>query len=371
MLQCQRAIPLLLMALAASNPVQGQIEEKPTDPWRGPDLHHFNTVSPADVGLSRDALIEAAKIAKEGKSDSLVVVRGGKMAFQQYWNGKNASDLQQMYSATKSPFAFVVGRAIRKGYIESLDQPIVELVEEAAGEGREALTFRNIMAMASGLEQSSALDEEDRDKQLSQLEAALARSVTKEPLSWYHYNNAGYRLLFTALERASGKTIPELTREELFEPLGMQSAYWMELHGGGELKGYQSIRMRPADLAKVGQIMLSGGMWGGERYLSEEFIKDIATCPAPGTNPSYALFWHLNSGDFYLSYADSNRMEGNLMPGTPKDAIMNYGSRGQLIVAIPSLDLVWVRTGQEIPSTLWEKDSFVAKLSAAVVAAVE
>ena len=364
-------LSLLLTALAASNPVHGQIQQTPTDPWRGPDLHTFKTVPPSDVGLSRDALNEAAKIAEEGKSDSFVVVRGGKMAFQKYWNGKNASDLQQMYSATKSPFAFVVGRAIQKGYIESLDQPIVELVQEAAGKGREALTFRNIMAMASGLEQSAAMDREDSSKQLSQLEAALARSVTKEPLTRYHYNNAGYRLLFTALERASGKSIPELTREELFEPLGMQGAYWVELHGGGELKGYQSIRMRPADLAKVGQVMLNGGMWGGERYLSEDFIRDIATCPAPETNPSYALFWHLNSGDFYLSYADSDRMEGNLMPGTPNDALMNYGSRGQLIVAIPSLDLVWVRTGSEIPSTLWEKDSFVTKLSAAVIAAIE
>ena len=212
---------------------------------------------------------------------------------------------------------------------------------------------------------------EDAQKQRSQFEAVLNRSVTQEPYRWYHYNNAGYRLMFTALERASGKTIPELTREELFEPLGMQEAYWVELKAGDELKGYQSIRMRPRDLAKVGQVMLNGGEWGGQPYLSEDFVKEIATAPAPDANPSYGLFWHLNSGGFYLSFYESERLDGNLMPGTPADAIANYGSRGQLIVAIPSLDLVWVRTGPNIPSTLWEKDSFVTRLSAAIIGAVQ
>lgn len=59
------------------------------------------------------------------------------------------------------------------------------------------------------------------------------------------------------------------------------------------------------------------------------------------------------------------------MPGTPPDAVANYGSRGQLIVAIPSLSLVWIRTGQNIPSTIWERNSFVTKLSAAVVKAAK
>ena len=63
-------------------------------------------------------------------------------------------------------------------------------------------------------------------------------------------------------------------------------------------------------------------------------------------------------------------MDSRLLPGTPPDAYANFGNSGQIIVAIPSLDLVWVRTGRHIPSNIWAPDSTVAQLSAAVVAAV-
>lgn len=225
------------------------------------------------------------------------------------------------------------------------------------------------MAMESGLEQSVALDKEDARQRMSQFEAALARSVTSRPYTRYEYNNAAYRLLFTALERASGKTLPGLTREELFEPLGMLGAYWVELKAGDDLKGYQSIRMRPRDLAKVGQVMLNDGEWAGDAYLPREFVTELMIAPNPDVNPSYGLFWHLNRGPFYLSFDESDRIDGKLMPGTPPDAIANFGHGCQLIVVIPSLDLVLVRTGPDALSSIWDKDSFVTRLSAAVVAA--
>ncbi|MFP6584246.1 MAG: PQQ-binding-like beta-propeller repeat protein, partial [Candidatus Hydrogenedentota bacterium] len=232
------------------------------------------------------------------------------------------------------------------------------------------LTFRNILAMESGLEQSREMDAQDAKRGLSQFEVVMERGVSHEPFEKYIYNNAGYRLLFTAMERASGKSIPELTHEELFGPLSMDGAYWVDLVADGKHKGYQSIRMRPVDLLKVGQVMLDGGMWQGERYLSQSFINELAKAPAPKANPSYGLFWHLNSGDFFLSFYESDRIDGQLMPGTPDDAITNFGSRGQLITAIPSLGLTWVRTGPDIPTSLWQKDSYVARLSAAIVSSV-
>ena len=148
----------VLLSLAAT----AQIRQVATEPWEGADRDAFDTVAPEAAGLDAKGLGSAARIAQEGGSDSLVVVRGGNLVLERYWNGKTANDVQQMYSATKSPFVFVVGRAIQKGYINSLEQPIVELVPEIEGKGREVLTFRNLLAMESGLEQSRALDEGGR-----------------------------------------------------------------------------------------------------------------------------------------------------------------------------------------------------------------
>ncbi|MFP6596196.1 MAG: serine hydrolase, partial [Candidatus Hydrogenedentota bacterium] len=357
-------------ALVSISSVLAQFQQVPTEAWRGQDPAPFPQAAPNSVRLSAEALDRAGEIAADGGSESLLIVRNGKLIYEEYWDGKKRSDVQQMYSATKSPFSFLVGRAIETGHVKGLDQPIIDFVPEIAGEGREQLTFRNIMAMESGLNQSRELDGRDAKAGHSQLDIVLLRSVAHKPFEWYHYNNVGYRLLFTALERATGKSIPEFTRDELFAPLSMHGAYWVDLVTTGKHMGYQSIRMRPIDLLKVAQIMLDGGKWKGEQYLPKSYIEELTEAPGPKANPSYGLFWHLNEGDFYRTFYESDRVEGQLMPGTPDDAIINYGSRGQLIVAIPSLDLAWVRTGPNIPSTLWQKDSFVTQLSATIVSAV-
>ncbi len=173
------------------------------------------------------------------------------------------------------------------------------------------------MAMESGLAQWPALDREDAAAGRSQLEAVLTRGTTHDPYEYFIYNSAAYRLLFTALERATGLSLPDLTREELFAPLGMTGAYWVENRSDDRLLGYQSIRMRPRDAAKVGQVLLDDGRWNGERYLPAAFIAQLRTAPAPDANPSYGLFWHLNAGDYYLSYRESNFVRSRLLPGTP------------------------------------------------------
>ncbi len=352
-------IPGLLLCVSAS----AQLPQLPTNAWAGTDKHTLVRTDPAELGIDRQSFEPVIRMAEDNNSDALLILYNGQVVFEQCWNGKGSDDVQQMYSATKSPFSLLVGRAIQKGYIQSLDQKIVDLVPEIAGSGRESLSFRNIMAMESGLEQSRAMDQADIQAQRTQLESVLNRSVTASEFSWFHYNNAAYRLLFTALERASEKSIPQLSKEELFEPLGMVGAYWMEFRREGESAGYQSIRMRPQDMAKVGQVILNGGVWGDEQYLPKSFIEQLLIAPAPEVNPSYGLFWHLNGGDFYRSYAENDKMQGELIPAAPDDAVANYGSGGQVIVVVPSLELVWVRTGGRSSSTIWQPDSFTAQMS--------
>ena len=359
-----------LALIVAATTLEAQRRQVGTEPWAGPDTDPWRTADPAASGFDPAQLNRAAQLAETTYADSLIVVRRGNIVFERYWNDRGPDDVQQMYSATKSPFALLVGRAIARGDVTSLDQPIADFVPELAGHRREAVTFRHAMAMESGLAHSTELGQGDARAGRSQLEAALARGTTHGPSEYFIYNHAAYRLLFTALERATGLSLPDLTREELFAPLGMGGAYWVEIRNDDRLLGYQSIRMRPRDLAKVGQVMLNDGMWNGARYLPAEYIDQLRTAPAPEANPSYGLFWHLNSGDHYLSYRESNFVRNRLLPGTPPDAYANFGNGGQIIMVVPSLDLVWVRTGRQIPSNIWAPGSTVAQLSAALVASV-
>ena len=85
------------------------------------------------------------------------------------------------------------------------------------------LTFRNVLAMQSGMETSMRIEGMGRTGK-TQLEIALEREIVAQPFERYHYNNAAYRLLFTALERASSMDLEALTEAEIFSPLSFDGA---------------------------------------------------------------------------------------------------------------------------------------------------
>ena len=225
------------------------------------------------------------------------------------------------------------------------------------------------MAMESGVANSPEIEAMGQTGQ-TQFDIAISREVTRPPFQYYHYNNAPYRLLFTALERASDRSLEALTIEEVFEPLDFNGAYWVRLYAVDEaasgndaerFTGYQSIRMTPSDFAKSSQIIIDDGLWQGRRYLPAAYTRALVAAPSPEANPSFGLFHHLNAGDHYHDFAWPDRIERKLVPGAPDDTFLMFGSGGQVTVGIPSRQLVIVRTGPNHGS-IYEADNYIARL---------
>jgi CubicO group peptidase (beta-lactamase class C family) len=333
----------------------------------------WSVVDPSAQRLDAGALAAAAEFAKTNGADSLLVIRRGQLACEHYWNGKTAADLQQTYSGTKSPFALLVGRSIERGYLTGLDQAVRELVPEMP-EHQAQLTFRNVLAMESGMEYSPQIDALAQTG-LSQLEIALQRGINAQPFARYHYNNAAYRLLFTALERAAGTDLETLTDREIFQPLSFCNACWVRLYAKKDaderFTGYQSVRMAPRDFAKTTQIIIDDGMWLGERFVPADFAKSLIKSPSPSVNPSFGLFHHLNAGAFYRDInAPEPPIAGRLVPGAPSDLFFMYGAGGQITAGIPSLGLVVVRTGQDRGASIYKPGNHFAQMLKMVAACV-
>ena len=208
---------------------------------------------------------------------------------------------------------------------------------------------------------------------MTQLEIALERAVIARLFEKYHYNNAAYRLTFTALERASGMDLEDLTVAEIFDPLSFSGAHWMRIHAvseeGERLTGYQSVRMTPRDFAKPAQVILDRGMWNGERFLSASYVDMPGRAPTPEVNPSFGLFHHLNAGSFCRNFAVPDIIGRQLLPGAPEDSFLMFGAGGQVVIGIPSLRLVIVRTGGGSGS-IYDADYYVADLIRLIRAAV-
>ena len=86
------------------------------------------------------------------------------------------------------------------------------------------------------------------------------------------------------------------------------------------------------DLARFGLLYLNGGVWDGERLISEEWI-EFSRTPAPST----ATRGNMYGGQWWL--VPDNRTD------VPKDAYSTAGNRGQYVVIVPSHNLVIVRRG--------------------------
>ena len=336
------------------------LDQRVVATYTAPAKFEWPSIRASEAGLDESRLKDAAEYASANGSDSLLVLRNGQCVFEQYWNGKTADDLQQTYSGTKSLFSLLVGRCIEAGYIQGLDQSVRDFVPEIPEE-QVQITFGNALAMMSGMEHSFRI-ESNITTGISQMENALHRVIVAPPMTQYHYNNSAYRLLFFALERASGKNLDDLTKEQIFEPLAFNGACWVHLfiqqNGGERFGGYQSIRMTPTDFAKSAQIILDNGQWQGETFVSADYAKALVTAANPDANPSFGLFHHLNAGDHFRGYIKPVVIDRKLIPGAPDDLFLMYGNGGQITVGVPSLGLVIVRTGVEAVS-LYEPNSVV------------
>jgi CubicO group peptidase (beta-lactamase class C family) len=88
------------------------------------------------------------------------------------------------------------------------------------------------------------------------LEKDLPNAVTLDNVN---YNSGATALLAAMLRQASGKALDLLAKEVLFDPLGIADVEWLRYANGNPIAGYR-LRLRPRDLAKIGQLVLAGGV---------------------------------------------------------------------------------------------------------------
>jgi CubicO group peptidase (beta-lactamase class C family) len=140
-------------------------------------------------------------------------------------------------------------------------------------------------------------------------------------------------LLGKIIERATGLDLEEFSRDYLFTPLGIADFQWPSMRPD-LIAAHGDLKLRPRDMAKVGQIFLEGGEWKGERILTAGWVERSVRGALAG---DYGYLWW---GDFYRNRTG------------PYASFSARGWGGQRIHVFPDLDLVVVFTGGNYES--WE-----------------
>jgi CubicO group peptidase (beta-lactamase class C family) len=167
----------------------------------------------------------------------------------------------------------------------------------------------------------------------SSIVGALSRPLIREPGTMWDYENYDTLLGVLAMKRALGdeQTYREFPRRALLDKIGMRNTL-VSVDRFGDFILSSQVYTNARDLARFGLLYLNGGVWNGERLISEDWIEFVRT-PAPAT----ADIGRQYGGQWWLVPDDRTDV--------PSDAYSTAGNRGQYVVVVPSHDLVIVRRG--------------------------
>lgn len=300
----------------------------------------FQRATPAAVDLDAAKLRSATRYMTSRHALSVRVYRRGCLAATSRRDPSTQHVRNNVWSVTKGVTALLTGRAIAQGKL-GLDDPIGRYLPEA-GAAHGAITVRQLLTQTSGLSFTWAGDLGARDT----VGHTLALPFRHQPGTYFEYAQTTVTLLGAVVERAVGDDLQAYAHRELFAPLGIPRHHWNWLRDAtGQTHGYANLFMPPRHLGRIGQLLLAEGRWGARRLIDSAYVRELAA-DTP-TNGAYGFLTWTNAGGWVLAATTTNRrvLEQPFIPSAPSDTYAFVGLMGQLVVVIPSLDMVIVRTG--------------------------
>lgn len=320
-----------------------------------PKIDDWEVARPDDVGLDPGTLCTiGTKLAAPDRPNlhAVVVVRHGKLVYEAYTTGtdyKWGTDLGAVtYDATirhdtrsvsKSVVSLLFGIALDRNLLASVDIPMLQFFPEYADlktPENEHILLRHLLTMTAGFdwnEDTAWASEANTERKMYEssdpYRYVLERPVVYDPDERWQYNSGATALLGAVMKKSAGQSLSDFAKEALFDPLHINDFEWLVMRNGDAIAG-GGLRLRPRDMAKIGQLVLNGGEWQGRRIVSETWVKE-------STEPWFKAWNSMRYG--YHWWAGTSKSRDRTFDWT---AAIGFG--GQRIFIVPALDLVVVTT---------------------------
>jgi CubicO group peptidase (beta-lactamase class C family) len=320
----------------------GCVEEISKPPQTAWPNYGWQTSLPEQQGMDSRQLVKMMDyiVSRKLNLHSLLIIRNGYLVTEAYFSPYQPDTPQNIYSCTKSFTSALIGIAMDKGYIRSVDQPLLSFFPDRTianlDPRKRAITLENLLAMSSGLdwpEWSSIFS--DPVNPIWQMyhspdavQFVLDQPMQTDPGKLFNYNTGGSNLLSAIIEKTTGMNSLAFARANLFEPIGISNVFWYR-DQNGIYRGGEGLRLTPRDMAKFGYLYLNRGVWDGRQIIPAAWVDTsttdhISTKRQSFAGDQYGYQWWLPASGFY--------------------AAVGYG--GQYIFIIPEKNLVAVFTSE-------------------------
>jgi len=298
----------------------------PREQWR--------TSLPEQQGMSSEVLSDMLESLRERdhRVDSIIVIRNGYLVLESSMYPAEPHFKHQVYSCTKSVSSALIGIAIDRGYIRSVDQGLLDFFPEKIptipDPNKHDISLKHLLMMAAGLQCEDTRAYEFKGlKEMWQtddwVQYMIDLPLIEPPGSRFQYCNGASSLLTAIIRQSTGETAFDFARKHLFSPLGISDTHWKS-HNGLTI-GYSDLTMRPLDMAKFGYLFLKNGRWHDQQVISPEWIEDSTRKQIENHETyGYGYQWWILSPQRYAA----------------------LGSHGQRIFVLKDKNMVVVFTGQ-------------------------
>ena len=227
--------------------------------------------SAADAGMSAQVIASIDSLCRAWASESdeafaVAIARRGVMVLHEAYGRRDSrpmtvDDRSWMASITKLLSGTLMMMLVDQDLVD-LDEPLDSYLAPLRGiDVAKPLTARHLYTHTNGLWGYWG-------DELHDFEEIIAGYYPYLPVGEQHsYNGAGYALGGKVIEALTGEAIPQFYKRHLLDPLGCTNTHVDDTSGGAA-----SV---PADIARIGQMLLNRGAYGDDRFFSEETFEKM------------------------------------------------------------------------------------------------
>lgn len=307
-----------------------------------------------DLGNLKEAVTAAA--TDQPWLDSLMIFKNGSLLFERYQNEGSPTKLHAMHSVTKNWLSCLVGIAVDEGVFGGIDESLHELFSERLperwDERKKKITLEHCLRMQSGLDYQNTMEfAELMGQNPDPVDFFFGPDlpVIAEPGTRWCYSGADSQMVAEALRQKCGKSLSEIARLWLADPLGIGNFEWprhFPTLGAQEWPaevGCSELSLTPGDFATLVLCVSQNGMHDGRSVIPWRWLEQ-ASVSSDGVDGEVLAAFYREIGAPEVPGISGYGMHLGCMNLQGYDIVTLAGAGGQYGFIIKDLGLVVVQT---------------------------
>jgi CubicO group peptidase (beta-lactamase class C family) len=270
---------------------------------------------------------------KKMRTAAYIVIHNDTIIGEKYYEDYSVNSSTNSFSMAKTPVSLMMAKAFEQGYINSLEDKVIDYIPELKGEFANDVKIIDLAAMASGIDWDEGTSNpfspvakqyfyEDLDKLM------LDQKFIDEPSKTYKYSSGNTQILSMVIENATGMKTKDYFEKEFWSKINPDNdAYWqIDSTESGNVKSFCCLHSNARDFSRLGKLYIDNGSWNGSQIIDSTFIQK-------STKPYLDDFREYGIGVWLSDYKDL------------KISLMS-GHQGQYVIMIPEKKLIITRLGE-------------------------